>query len=148
MYLGVMLAAVFQYSGGVGTGYYSEWQAIEVNGKSRTPQGAFFVTSGNSELVVYGSYKETRSFWYQVDYFDQIKVRITEGFWGGERIAALIYRSKLVYGIQDFEKGLRAKRASSVENMKYFSITYLIIMGLIILRERKLATNKSRKADA
>ena len=82
MYLGVMLAAVFQYSGGVGTGYYSEWQAIEVNGKSRTPQGAFFVTSGNSELVVYGSYKETRSFWYQVDYFDQIKVRITEGFWG------------------------------------------------------------------
>ncbi|MBW3227750.1 hypothetical protein [Marinobacter adhaerens] len=137
MYLGVMLAAVFQYSGGVGTGDYTDWQAIEVNGKSRTPQGAFFVKSGDSEFVVYGSYKETRSFWYQVDYFDQIKVRITEGVWGGERIAALIYRGELVYGTQDYEKGLRVKRTSSVQNMKYFSITYLILMGLIILRERK-----------
>lgn len=100
LYLFIMsLLLMFLVAGSGDSGEYSDWQKIVVDGKRRTPQGSFYIDSDGTEYPIALQNSDARGFWYQVDFFDEVEVRLTES----KKIAALRFRDEQIYGIQEFK---------------------------------------------
>ncbi len=132
VFIGLILLLMFIRAGSEDFGEYSDWQTIVVNGKSRSPQGYFSIETAGTEYPIALPNSNARTFWYRVDYFDEVQVRLTEG----RRIAALRFREEEIYGIDEFEEAAERTYSTLTDKMIQISVIYSIIMIFLIVKER------------
>jgi hypothetical protein len=128
-----MSSIVFLYTGALDPDEYSDWKEIVVEKKSRTPQGSFYVESGDKEYVVALSYEMTREFWYQVRVFETIEARVADRKW----LAAIRFRGKDMYSVEEFEEAGQKRREKLINQMKYVSVAFVFILALLKIKERR-----------
>jgi hypothetical protein len=133
VFIGLILLLMFIRSGSEDLGEYSNWQTMVVDGKRRTPQGSFYIDSNGTEYPIALQNSNARGFWYRVDYFDEVQVRLTEG----RRIAALRFREEKIYGIDEFEEAAERTYSTLTDKMIQVSVIYSIIMIFLLVKERR-----------